>query len=357
MLAQCPQFESGSTEFAEAGTDRHSALREYYEGKTGEYDMLDEEQQEGIKWAADYIRAHVTGGAPMEWEVKRTFTAPNFQDISGTPDLVNGADIFDLKWRYRDYSSQMACYALMALAARLEVAHGCDSHTCTVATTANRVRVHLLFGAIGKAEVLTFDVASAEALIAPILDNLNGPATPCDYCGWCAKRLMCPALTGPAKHIAQAYADLSMVNVASWHPSEMENPEHLALALTIWRHVLKKWGESVEFHASEAVTKGQQLPGYELKERQGKKFVSDTKLAYELSGIPPEKFLQACTVRINSSKKYPEQVALDQLFKEQAGSLAAAKRMAEKKLADVIKRGRSTMALVASKGDEQEEAE
>lgn len=348
MLAQCPQFESGSSDFAELGTDRHSALREYYEGKTGEYDMLDEESQAGIRWAAEYIKCHVSESWAVRWETRGNFIAPNFEEMSGTPDLVNGLNVFDFKWRERDYTAQMACYALMVI----------ESLEDTVSIGELRVRVHQLFGQPRKAVVLDFDRASAEGAIEPILSALGGPPTPCDYCGWCAKRLMCPALTGPAKYIAEKYADLSMVNVASWHPSEMENPEHLALALTIWRRVLKKWGESVEFHASEAATKkGLQLPGYELKERQGRKFVSDTKSAYEASGLAPEKFLQACSVRLNSSKKYPDQVALDALFKEQAGSLAAGKRMAEKKLADVIKRGRSTLALVAAKGEEAEESE
>jgi hypothetical protein len=166
---------------------------------------------------------------------------------------------------------------------------------------------------------------------------------------------MCPALTKPAQTIALSYGD--MAQIQDWHPSEMDKAEHLALALVIWRKVLKKWGKSVEFHAMEAATKkGLKLPGFELKERQGKKFVGDTARAYELSGLPPEKFLLACGVRLNTSK-LTGLLGLDSVYKETEGSLAAGKRAAEKRLADAITRGKSSLQLVGTEDTEAEDTE
>lgn len=338
-LAQCGQFEPGGSDFADLGTDRHAALQAHYAGDNSLLDLLDEDSQAGIRWAADYIRVHAAASDyPMEWERKRSFTAPNFTDITGTPDLVCGNDVFDFKWRYRDYTAQMACYALMMIA---ELA-------------AQPVRVHLLFGEPRRAEVLKFDTQSAEAVIAPILDRLdaNPEPTPCDYCGWCTKRLMCPAMTRPAQTVALGYSDLA--EVANWHPSEMEKPEHLALALHVWRKVLKKWGESVEFHAMEAMTKrGLQLPGCKLAPSKGKQFVADCAAAYAASGLPAEKFLKACTPRLNTSKKYPDRVGLDVIFKEHfsEASTAAAKRTVLKKLGALIQRGQDGLKIVLTGGD------
>jgi hypothetical protein len=345
MLAQCPCFESSGSEFAELGTDRHDALKAHYAGDDSLLDLLDDDSHEGIRWAADYIRAHSTDGYPLEWEVKRAWCRPDFSDATGTPDVVNGLTIFDFKWRYRDYSAQMADYALSL-----------------IGNSSDKVTVHLLFGANRRAEKLQFDYEACERILLPILKGLENP-TPkaCDYCGWCSKQFTCPAKTGPARTVAEGYAEPDMLQlIKDWHPSEMMNDaQQIAFALTIWRKLLKKWGESVEFHAMEAVTKlGLQLPGYELKERQGREFVTNAQRAFELSGLPAEKFLAVCSVRLNSSKTYADQIGLEKLFAEALGiKTAPAKREMKKKLAEVIQRGKSTLALVNAKGGDEEERE
>jgi len=342
MLAQCPAFESSGGEFAELGTDRHEALRAHYHGDDSLLEMLDEESQQGIRWAADYIRAHSTDGHPLEWETTRKWTRPDFSEAQGTPDVVNGLTIFDFKWRPRDYTAQMADYALSLIQSPDDV-----------------VTVHLLFGAIRRPEVIRFNIDACERIVGAILESCQTPdPRPCDYCNWCSKRLVCPAMTRPAAVVGAGYQEPGLLDFTTWRPSElMENAEQLAFALTLWRRVLKKWGESVEYHAMEAATKrGLKLPGYEIKERQGRKFVSNTQQAYELSGLEPEKFLTACAVRLNTSKTHPDQVGLDKLFADALGiKTAAAKREVEKRLGAVIQRGKPTLALVSVKEDSDEE--
>lgn len=337
MLAQCSAFESSGGEFAALGSQRHAALRAHFGGDDALLDALDEESQAGIRWAAEYIRCH----APMAdhaiaWETQRSFVAPDFSDISGTPDATCGDHLFDLKWRRRDYDAQMAAYALMLLEAR----------------PGATITAHLLFGEPQHAQRLTFDRASAERIVGSILDACREPKpSPCDYCGWCAKRLSCPALVEPAKRIAHGYTDGSL-NILAWHPHVMESAEEIDTALTIAR-VVTKWCESVEHHAKEAVLKrGLALPNYELKERSGRQFVADVKRAYELLKLPADDFLRACDVRLNTSKT-TEKIGLDSLVAAAEGlKQAPAKREVERRLADVIQRGKPTVALVAKREQE-----
>lgn len=345
MLAQCVCFESGTSDFAELGTDRHAALKAHYVGDDSLLNLLDEESQAGIRWAADYIRVHSRSDHPPTWEQRGSFTAPNFDTIDGTPDVVSGPELFDFKWRYRDYTAQVAAYAAMVLEQ----------------SGFGRVTCHLLFGDLRRAEKLVFDRPAVEAILTPIFDRLDAPRhpTPCDYCGWCSQRLTCKAMTRPATVVGDGYQEPGLLDLSSWRPSEMlENPEHLAFALKLWRLVLKKWGESVEFHAMEAATKlGKKLPGFDLKTNKGKKFVPDTNAAYLASGLPPAEFLQSCQVRLNTSKKYPDQLGLDSLFKKFLGlpTSAAAKREVTKKLGDTIQQRRDTLKLVSVKSNSEDE--
>lgn len=345
MLAQCACFESSGSDFAELGTDRHAALKAHFEGDDSLLDLLDEESQVGIRWAADYIRANTTASHPIEWEQKRAWSRPDFTEAAGTPDVVNGPAIFDFKWRQRDYTVQLADYALE----RLE--RGFES-----------VEVHILFGADRRPEKLRFDSTACDKIILPILARLDKPEpTPCDYCGWCSNRLTCKALTGPAQIVANGYAEPGLMDIKDWHPSAMvENPAELAFALTIWRKILKKWGESVEFHAMEAATKnGLKLPGFELKTKRGRQFVPDVEKAYLATGLEPQDFLKACDVRLNTSPKYPDRKGLDAIFKEKfsAASAAAAKRSVASKLGDLVQRRKDTFELRGVKGESEEESE
>lgn len=332
MLAQCPKFEPGQSEWAELGADRHDALEAYFKGDDELLILLDEESQQGITWAAEYIRLHAPASDfPMHWE---TLITSDELDMKGTPDCVCGPELFDFKWRPRDYTAQMAAYAMM----RFE--HAPDLP---------RVTAHLLFGATRHAEKINFDRDSARAHVMAVVAKVEDPKakpTPCDYCGWCADRVRCPALTGPAKVVAEGYGD-GALGIANWHPSEMTNPEQIALALTIWRRVLKKWGESIEFHALEAATKqGLSLPGYDLKTRDGNRYVSDTLRAYELSGLDPATFLKTCSVRLNTSRTYPDQIGLDKVLQERDGiTAAAARRKVDKHFAEVIARTKSVTYL------------
>lgn len=350
MLAQCPCFESSGGEFAEMGHDRHAALKAYFEGDDGLLSLLDDEDQEAIRWAADYIKANTTASYPVEWETRREWARPDFSDAAGTPDVVNGLTIFDFKWRYRDYSAQMADYALSLMT-----------------SPEDRVTVHLLFGANRRVEKLHFDADACERILMPILQSLEN-ATPkdCDYCGWCAKQAVCTAYVAQVRQLKRTEVANIFENpkVQAWidggcHTSELVADAELVSLMLTWSRQFKKIHDGIEHFAKEAATKhGLKIPGFELKEKQGRKYVSNAQRAYELSGLPAEKFLTACDVRLNTSKKYPDKTGLDKLFVESLGLKAApAKRELEKKLSEVIARGKPSLSLVSEKGEAEEDAE
>ena len=352
MLAQCAQFESSGSDFAELGTDRHAALRAHYVGDDSLLELLDDEDQAGVRWAADYIRCNTTEAYPTEWETKRSWTRPNFEQAEGTPDVTNGPTMFDFKWRRRDYTAQMADYALWLIEQGFE-----------------RVIVQVLFGAEKRAEKLIFDAQACEAILTPILESLtqDTPPSPCEYCSWCSKRAVCKAYVASVSQIKRTKVEdiFSHPKVAAWiergcHTSDIVGDAELAALLLRWSRQFKKIHDGIEHFAMEAATKrGLILPGFELKERQGRKFVSNVMGAYQVIGLEAGDFLQACDVRLNTSNKYPDRKGLDVIVKEKLGeaSMAAAKRTITKKLGDLIQRGKTSLTLKAVGGGDEEESE
>jgi hypothetical protein len=134
----------------------------------------------------------------------------------------------------------------------------------------------------------------------------------------------------------------------------METPEELAFALHVWRTCLKKWGDSIEHHALEAVRKrGMTLPGFSLKTESGGSYIADVGAAFAALGIPQEEFLKACEPRMNTSKRYPDRAGLVDIYKTLHGiaKTAQAKRAVEEKLAGVMLDKAPKIYLKAAKAD------
>lgn len=365
MLKQCPCWQPDQYKGADdkdAGKDRHVLLKLILQSTVGWPGPADwnavnaikttmpESDVSAVEWAADYIDTHAPNSDfPGRLEYHVNPLDADFRPLfayGGTLDVACGNELFDLKWRERDYGPQMAAYAL-----DLFQEHGWQE-----------VKIHLLFGEPKRAQVFTLDEAGAEKLVFGIVDKVRDPAkqpTPCDYCGWCARRLTCPALVGVAERVAVGYSDIEKVK--SWHPSQMETGDELGLALWVWRTILKKWGESVEYHALEAAQrKGLTIAGFEQKSKSGKAYVANVVEAFKLCGLPQDDFLAGCQVRLNTSKKYPDQVGLTDLYAKFHGiKPTPAKKDLLKKLEPVVKKTRDSVYLKAVKaaGDEEESEE
>ena len=348
MLALCPCWESDGgrgQDYKDAGTSRHSALRALLENSPMPDGILDDDK-DSAQWAADYIRLKSpTADFPLRCEHHVNPLDDQFEPLfenGGTLDASCGNQLFDLKSRERDYGAQMAAYAL-AIFQEYDFEF---------------VEVHLLFTETRKIQVFKITEAEAVAVVNKITANVLNPQkqpTPCDYCGWCSRRVTCPALTSVARKVAAGYSDLE--SVKSWHPSQMETGADLAVALNVWRTILKKWGESLEYHALEAATKkGITIPGFELATKSGKTYVTDVPSAFKLAGLPQEEFLRGCQVRLVSSKTYKDQIGLIDIFKKFNGveKSATAKRDLLKKLEPVVKKTKDSTYLKAVKGEEEE---
>lgn len=295
----CPQFTNdpgtpGSGEdrpaFMELGTDRHAALSAHLKGDDGLLNLLPEEDKAGVLWAAEYIRLQApTADYPIHCERILGLVDEEFKDVfpnGGTPDIVCGPEIFDLKWQVRDYLAQYAAYAAMVIQ---EGGYP-------------QVRVHSLFGATRHASVYTFTEASAMEIIRPILADYyaDAPAKVCDRCGWCARKLTCPAFNAPAAAVAQGRDDWGLT---TYHVTEITTPEDMATAIRLASH-LRKWCDAVDHYKREWMLKqGIQIPGYTIRNDAGDRAITDLNQALALSGIPADKFIKACSIGIGALKK------------------------------------------------------
>lgn len=354
MLAECPKFVSAPTtpskrltpatpgaddqqalvrvevtprvEMIEAGLARHKAIAAYLGGDEKALDVFKDDERDNLVWAADYIKMVAPlKDHPLIIEKQRKATLPNGQVIVGTPDIVCGDQLFDLKWRPRDYKPQMACYSWFVLE------EGVFS----------LIKAHLLFAQVQTHRVLTFDADSAWATIKPILENVTAPfavATPCTFCGWCAKKLTCEALI---QQVNIALKSNPEWDLPQWHSSEMKTAKDMGLALKIAR-TLGDWCESVEFHAREMAVKQGLVPtGFQLKSRQGNRVIEDVTAAFQRANLPQAEFLKACTVKPKS---------LFELYATFHGmKKAPAEREMEQRLGETIKRKDPIQMLVQEK--------
>lgn len=335
ILKECAKFESEGSEFADLGKMRHDCFARALQGDESLYDMLPEEDAEGVKWAVEQVRLHAPmHDYPLELEKQVEGTLPNFTEMRGTADVVCGPYYMaDLKWRERNYIEQYAAYALLQI----------------LKLHAEPVRFHALYAATKTERVHEFTRESAWAIIEPVLANAGvGAETPCDYCKWCSKCATCPELNKRAQAVMAGREDWEL---SQYHASQIDTADEMAKAFTLaW--YLEDWCKAVYHYAEEMwFKKGVTIPGLIVKTKQGRQYVSDAMGAYKALGLPPEEFIRTCVPRLNTSKTYPDQVGIIETYKKQNGipTTAAAKRAVEQKIGEFIKRGRSTDSLAPIK--------
>jgi hypothetical protein len=123
--------------------------------------------------------------------------------------------------------------------------------------------------------------------------------TPNPYCGWCARKLTCPAFNERVLEIARNREDWKLDH---YHSSEITDPREMSKALDL-APLVEKWAESVRFHAREmAIKQGRSIPGYEVATRSVRS-IPDIAMAYKLAQIPPDMFLQCCKITLGELEK------------------------------------------------------
>jgi hypothetical protein len=333
MLEQCPCFERAedvaalaleprdfNPSYRDRGTELHLAFEHLFRGhELPKESVLTGVEREQIEWAVDKAKMLVSADHPVEIEQRLVLMDDDFNVVTyGTGDLVNGPQLFDLKTGdLHNYWLQMACYALMQM----------DRIGVDVTT------IYLLFSRLRKIIELTInrDVAHARVMgvVQSVLDPDRRPkANP--YCRWCKKIMTCEAV-------------YKLQDGTETDRYEINDPIDLSDALVRAR-VLHEWCERVQAHARNFAMAGTDIPGFELKSRQGAREIMDVKRAYELSGLLPNEFIQLCSLPVG---KLEAAIAVKEGMKP-----SAAQRAVNERLADVIARRSPTLSLVPTKPDE-----
>jgi hypothetical protein len=327
MLAQCPCFERDPEVTVDGYADRGTVQHAVYEAwmkdqKTPLEDKLTILEKEGVKWAVDHTKMHVSDAWPLELEKRMVLLDNEFNVVTfGTGDAVNGTRMFDLKTGdYHDYAEQIGVYGLMQMDA----------------IEADRIDFHVLFARHQKAYSITLvrDQVTRRfnAIRDAVLDPERQPkANP--YCKWCRKVMVCKAVH---KLITEVDPEQYQIN----------DPEALSKALKTTR-ILEVWCRKVgEFGKAQALA-GVIIPYFMLKQRNGAREVADVKTAYERVGLPPDDFLRLCSVPIG---------ALEESIAGKEGiSRSAAKKLLNERLGDALVRRPPTVHLAPTNYEEPTE--
>jgi hypothetical protein len=212
------------------------------------------------------------------------------------------------------------------------------------------VEYHLLFADRKHAEVSTLTMEEAAAIVTNVIaaaKDANAKPVACDYCGWCALRLTCPALTRNVEVIASARDDIAdKQKFAIWladgaHSSALTDPVVAGMVLTIARQI-SEWCEAVEHHCKELAIKQGILPvGYKLQSRQGNRFISSVTDAFARAGLPQDEFLKLCEIKLTA--------LIERWGAFNGMKKAQAERTVEEKLGEIIQRKSPSMSLVKEK--------
>ncbi len=350
--ALCPAFDSDPAEREDAteGTRQHTVLAALLrdEWKGGEdcptLAGLSPDAREAVTWAAGYVRT-LAGGTAILTEHPVSFTAPDgfarggvSEVFSGTADVLilrgNMADLLDFKSEAdeRNHRPQLAGYALALFSMRARL---------------KTIRAHVLYGRVRRVDFWAMTQADAAGAVLPILDARRDPArrvpAACDYCGFCAHRITCPAITGQVEAVAHTAPTWEDLAPAIRDPAAITDPTLVAKALTVARYV-STWADAIRARATELAKGGAVLPGYRLQERRGAREVADPSEAFTRTGLTQGQFVSACKV---SLPKLGDAYAVARGL-----SKAAAGRQVEAMLADLIREGPPTVSLVADRKGE-----
>lgn len=138
-----------------------------------------------------------------------------------------------------------------------------------------------------------------KGIIEKCKNHTEADYTPGDQCIYCNKLAECPAVHGATMQIVKAYDMAHDAQLPElFHPSQLATPERRAQAHRI-AMVMEAWCSSVRKHNLEFAKSGGEIPGYGLKEVQGRREIKDPQKAWELvkDKLTAEEFSSACEVK------------------------------------------------------------
>jgi hypothetical protein len=296
----CGHWENrpGSSEAADEGTKMHEAA------ETGHLDGLNPEQIAQVREcmiAVDQLQEEIPGCIRYT-ELQVDVCGLTF----GTADVVligtNTATVIDYKMgripvddaevNLQGWSYALGAFDLFGVdeVTVVFLQPRCDlrtEHTFTRATDYDRMRDR----------------------VAAVIEKAEDPDSPyCPHptnCQYCGAKARCPALASKALAIVEKLPD-SLELPAVFNPQEITQPDQMALALKL-APVLIEWAEAVKAHALEMVRGGEEIPGYELKHRSGRRVIKELSSVWDIVhaefAVPLEEFLPACSISVSALEK------------------------------------------------------
>lgn len=324
--------ENREEEVAAEGTLLHSFV-----DPTKELDALSEEQKDLVESCRAYLQKL------KEWypEVTRwEYESPiklvrDFKVLSeGTADLVGIAPhyivVADWKFGYKEttpaqHNIQIKTYAAGKMS---------ETHLPLANVHIHHPRLNRdSFGEMGMEE-FSGTVERVNSIRETAMDTSHLRLNPSEKaCEYCPGKSVCPAIK--AKSMA----------LTAVHSSQVINPEVMA-NLLIKAKMVKKWVESVEFHAKSMAMANGGLPGFKLRETKGHREISDAQKAFNLicAYMTPEEFMVHCGVSVASLETaFIAKVRKD----DPKQTIAGAKSLFESVLLPVISRKAGSQSLVA----------
>lgn len=141
------------------------------------------------------------------------------------------------------------------------------------------------------------------AVIARAKDHQPEDLRPSEFsCLYCGAKATCTALHKKALIISSKFAPLAEDGelIDLYNPSQLATPELRGKA-EILRRVLEPWCEKVrKENLRYAVEEGEEIPGFEVKARSGRRTVSDPQITWELvkDRMTPEEFAAVTEVSV-----------------------------------------------------------
>ena len=138
-----------------------------------------------------------------------------------------------------------------------------------------------------------------KGIIDKCKNHTEADYTPGDQCVYCYKLADCPAVHGATMQIVKAYDMAHDAQLPElFQPSQLSTPERRAQAQRI-AMVMEAWCSSVRKHNLEFAKEGGEIPGYGLKEIQGRREIKDSQKAWDLvkGKLTPEEFSSACEIK------------------------------------------------------------
>ena len=292
--AQCTHWESDFVGADNVATRRGTRLDEAFRAclqldwvTIGNLDLTTEER-ESIDWAVKTVMSYCTHGedeiGSTKEECKVFIPMDDGHEYEGEVDalLLSRNIHFDLKsGQMRSYYHQQLGYACGYMAEMFQ------TEWTAVVLFLDQREVHTYHYTIADMNTL-HDVARN-------MRHRAGEPTPCDYCGWCAKQLTCPAVgkeIEPAIDSMEALVDAVTAELII--ERVCESPEKMGQFLIAVDQLNSLVYDEIKKRVKDMLMNEEEVPGWKLITRKGSEKVKPEDLAPHIDKRKIQNLLSIC---------------------------------------------------------------